>query len=203
MKYLIFIATLIVMSVPVQADAGKHHNDQNNEKSSGHEQGHDSKGSSEEGHGEEGHGGEGHGEEGHGGTHANAAGTPIGTDGSYDQIVKVSLSDAMRIEYDQPLALKPGSSIKFVVTNMGKIPHEFAISNAEEQIAHVQMMRNMPNMKHEDGSTISLKSGQTKSIAWKFDGENEVVFSCNIPGHSEAGMLTKVSLKGEVHNHDH
>ncbi|CEG59257.1 Copper-binding protein (fragment) (plasmid) [Legionella fallonii LLAP-10] len=55
------------------------------------------------------------------------------------------------------------------------------------------MMRAMPNMVHEDGNTITLKPGETKTLTWKFKSTpgHEIVFSCNIPGHFEAGMYQK------------
>ncbi len=141
--------------------------------------------------GEHSHGGD-HG----GGSHANSAGTPVPPTQWVDAVVNVTLLDTMKIEYAEPVNLKAGNVVKFVVTNKGKLRHEFSVSNAEEQIAHVAMMRKMPNMTHDDGTTISLESGATGELYWKFDGESEVVFSCNIPGHSEAGMLTHVTVAG-------
>lgn len=55
----------------------------------------------------------------------------------------------------------------------------------------------MPNMIHEDDNTITIKPGETKRLTWKFKASskyNEVVFSCNIPGHFEAGMYKKVKV---------
>ena len=132
----------------------------------------------------------------HGGSHSNSAGTPLPPADFVDAVFNVTLLDTMKIEYDKHLDIKVGNVVKFIVPNKGKLRHEFSISNAEEQIAHVQMMRKMPDMQHDDGMTISLESGETAEMVWKFDGETKVVFSCNIPGHSEAGMITQVSLVG-------
>lgn len=143
------------------------------------------------------------GADAHGGSHSNSAGTPLPPTEFVDSVFKVTLLDTMKIEYDKHLDIKTGNVVKFIVTNKGKLRHEFSISNAEEQIAHVRMMRKMPDMKHDDGTTISVESGETAEMVWKFDGETEVVFSCNIPGHSEAGMLTQVSLVGTVGHHGH
>ena len=137
----------------------------------------------------------------HNGSHANSAGTPLPATPWVDVVIDLSLHDSMKIEYSAQLNIRAGNVVKFVITNEGKARHEFSISNAEEQIAHVAMMRKMPDMKHEDGTTISLESGETKELYWKFDGEPEVVFSCNIPGHSEAGMLTYVKIDG-THGND-
>ncbi len=135
-----------------------------------------------------------HSHGGQGEHHGNSAGTPVPPAPFVDQTIRVTLHDSMQIKYSEPVNIKAGNVVKFVVTNQGKVRHEFSISNAEEQKEHVAMMRAMPNMKHDDGTTISLESGETGELFWKFDGERDVVFSCNIPGHSEAGMLTHVTL---------
>jgi uncharacterized cupredoxin-like copper-binding protein len=140
---------------------------------------------------------------GHTGNHANSAGTPLSLTDSSDSTYHVTLHDSMTIQYAEDLEIEPGNIVKFIVTNKGNLRHEFSISNAEEQLAHVQMMRDMPNMKHDDGTTISLESGETAEMVWKFDGDESIVFSCNIPGHSEAGMLTRVSLVAGHGKHEH
>ena len=54
-------------------------------------------------------------------------------------------------------------------------------------------MRQMPDMIHQDGNTVTVKSGETKVLTWEFKS-GDVVFACNVPGHFEAGMFHKVSL---------
>ncbi len=110
--------------------------------------------------------------------------------------IDVSLSDNMRISFSEDLTeLKSGTVINFVVTNEGEISHEFSIGNQAEQKAHAKMMRQMPGMVHNDGNTVTLAPGETKRLAWHFVGDDQVVFSCNIPGHFEAGMFRIASLK--------
>ena len=108
--------------------------------------------------------------------------------------INVELLDTMRFKFSEEVKLKDGDIVKFVVTNKGRLPHEFSIGNQKEQDAHRKMMRDMPNMHHEDGNAISLKSGETKELTWQFKGEDDVVFACNIPGHYEAGMHHKSTL---------
>jgi uncharacterized cupredoxin-like copper-binding protein len=111
------------------------------------------------------------------------------------KIVLVSLTDQMRINLSEDLStIKSGSVIQFVVTNEGRIPHEFSIGNQAEQQEHAEMMRNMPGMTHADGNTITVEPGATKTLTWDFEGEATVVFACNIPGHYEAGMFQKANL---------
>ena len=109
--------------------------------------------------------------------------------GTPDRQIKVSMLDTMRFVFEPELkSLKHGETIEFVVTNNGAIQHEFSIGNAVDQVKHAEMMRKMPNMKHEDPNTVSLAAGESARLKWKFMGDDTVVFACNIPGHFEAGM---------------
>lgn len=141
-----------------------------------------------------------HGDEQRHGQHAheeqtNVSGTPADKSEA-TKTISVTLLDSMRIEFDQDPALKRGDVVHFIIYNQGKIRHEFSIGDAAEQKAHLEMMRKNPDMPHTDANTVSLEGGKSADLVWRFDGSaEELVFACNIPGHSEAGMLTKLQLK--------
>jgi uncharacterized cupredoxin-like copper-binding protein len=79
--------------------------------------------------------------------------------------------------------------VRFVVTNFGKIDHEFSVATHAEHLEHRKMMAEMPDMKHADRNMVTLKPGQTKSLIWEFGPRrNDLEFACDIPGHAEAGM---------------
>ena len=119
--------------------------------------------------------------------HASAVGRPAQS-GDEARKVQVDLLDSMKFDFKEPLILKQGDVVRFVVTNRGNLRHEFSIGDADEQKAHAEMMRQMPNMMHNDGNTVTLEAGETKELVWQFEGDT-VVFACNIPGHFEAGMF--------------
>lgn len=110
------------------------------------------------------------------------------------QTIHVTASDDMRFTFSKPLMVREGEVIRFMIKNIGKIAHEFSIGDEEEQKAHQEMMRKMPDMVHNDANTITLAPGKSGEITWKFTGAHEVVFACNIPGHYEAGMYKKVAI---------
>lgn len=113
-----------------------------------------------------------------------------------DRIINVTLNDTMKIHFEPEIGvIKDKEVIQFNVINNGKTNHEFSISNENTQKMHRDMMRQMPNMVHTDHDTIPLNPGEKKEIVWKFRGPGPVVFSCDMPGHSEAGMLIKVPMK--------
>ena len=114
---------------------------------------------------------------------------------SANKTVTVSLTDAMEIIFGSPLEIYYDDVVRFVVTNEGNMQHEFSISSLAERKDHVAMMQKMPNMKHEDGNTLTLQAAETGELTWHFRGKPRVIFACNIPGHSEAGMLHMAMLK--------
>jgi len=120
------------------------------------------------------------------------------------KIIKVTADDSMHYTFEPMPELSAGDVVQFVVSNNGNMPHEFSIGDDHEQSEHRAMMRKMPNMVHKDGNTITVAPGATESLTWKFKSGAEVVFSCNIPGHYEAGMFlnAKVSKKMGKMNHD-
>ena len=137
-----------------------------------------------------------HQEDAHGDhTHmGSAVGQPAeATDAT--KTVEVSLLDSMKFEFAGLPDIQNGDIVKFVVTNQGKLTHEFSIGNAEEQDAHRKMMQQMPDMQHADGNTVTVQPGESKELAWQFSGPGEVVFACNIPGHFEAGMHHEITVQ--------
>ncbi len=114
---------------------------------------------------------------------------------SATKVLQVSLSDDLRIDFGADLSIDQNEVVHFIVKNIGTMKHEFSISSLSERKAHMEMMRKMPGMKHEDANTLSLEPGQTGEITWHFTGKPQVIFSCNVPGHAEAGMIQMVQLK--------
>ncbi|PSW18807.1 copper-binding protein [Photobacterium sanctipauli] len=130
---------------------------------------------------------EGHGEM------ASAVGMPAPA-AQANKTYQVTLNDKMQMNFKPALDIKQSDVVAFVVTNEGKIPHEFSIGSVDEQVKHREMMRAMPDMEHHDGTTLTLQPGQTAKMAWHFMGSQFVEFSCNIPGHFEAGMKRNTLL---------
>lgn len=122
--------------------------------------------------------------------HDNSATGQPGDSRKVNRTIRIAARD---IEYDEPeIRVRAGETIKFVVTNTGRLRHEFMIGDAAEQREHAEMMKQMPDMVHEDASTITLDPGETKSLVWQFNGAGALEAACHIPGHYDAGMKIKV-----------
>ena len=50
------------------------------------------------------------------------------------------------------------------------------------------MMRQMPNMKHDEPNVVTVEPGETKELIWRFGKDADVEFACNIKNHAEEGM---------------
>jgi len=108
---------------------------------------------------------------------------------------------AMR-EGDGKMLFKPdevivsrGEQIRFHLNNEGELDHEFVLGTPEEIDEHAEMMRTMPEMKHDDPNSKRLGPKATADIVWKFTTAGTFDFACLIPGHREAGMTGKITVK--------
>ncbi len=111
-----------------------------------------------------------------------------------DKVVYVLLSDDMTIRFKQEITIEPNDVVQFVVMNSGNIDHEFSIGSPAEQVKHRKMMKSMGNHDHDTGSSVTVKPGKAKQLLWHFHGDNNIEFSCNIPGHAEAGMVKTIKI---------
>lgn len=135
-----------------------------------------------------------HGNMQHHGEMASAVGMPAPASQA-SQTYHVTLTDDMKMTFTPALSIKQGEVVRFMVSNKGQLPHEFSIGSIDEQNKHRELMRAMPDMKHDDGTTLSLAPGESAEMGWHFMGLNFVEFSCNVPGHSEAGMKRNTILR--------
>ena len=93
------------------------------------------------------------------------------------------------------LKVKRGETVRFDVTNTGKVRHEFRIDSVAGNAEHRAMMREMPDMKHDEGNSIALAPGATGHLAWTFTHAGSFQYACLIPGHYEAGMHGSVLVE--------
>ncbi|MBB3140303.1 cupredoxin domain-containing protein [Halomonas organivorans] len=110
------------------------------------------------------------------------------------------------------LAIAPGETVKFEITNSGTLEHEFVIGDNDEQAAHREMMRDMASGGghdmsadhhgggHDDAGNmpaVTIPPGETATLVWTAPHDvEEVEFACNIPGHYEAGMSGDIQIEG-------
>lgn len=108
--------------------------------------------------------------------------------------INVDMSDAMRFTPDK-LDIKVGETVKFVIANKGKVMHEMVIGQEKELKAHAELMKKFPNMEHEEPYMAHVSPGKQETITWQFTKAGDFMFGCLIPGHFEAGMVGRITVK--------
>lgn len=164
----------------------------------------------------------GHGESGHGKPKAvdysKAEETPFGRAGDpkkASRTVKIGMDDRMRFvamgahgeratdaragaaPHAMPgdIVVKRGDTVRFVVHNDGKVMHEMVIGSMKELKEHAELMRRFPDMEHGEAYMAHVAPGKQGEIVWQFTQAGEFHYACLIPGHMEAGMISKITVK--------
>lgn len=131
------------------------------------------------------------------GTHAGGHGhadEAIGKPGAAAKVtrtIKVDMTDAMRFT-PASIAVQQNETVRFLITNSGKIKHEMVLGTEKELKEHYEVMKNNPEMEHDDPNMVTLAPGKSGEVIWQFTKAGKVDFACLQPGHYDAGM------KGEV-----
>jgi uncharacterized cupredoxin-like copper-binding protein len=143
---------------------------------------------------------------------APAAAGPSGANHSHDQgfsagapgnpkrsarTVQVSMQEgAGRMQFvPDRVEVKRGEQIRFILTNVGELDHEFVLATTEENLKHAEEMKKNPDMEHDDPNAKRVAPKQKSEIVWRFTKRGTFEFGCLIPGHREAGMTGTVIVK--------
>ena len=120
----------------------------------------------------------------------------FGHPGSPRQVRRVIAIKALDIRFEpKRIQVHRGETVRFVVTNDGKLAHEFVIGDAQLQAEHEKEMQAMTGRPmHADVNAISLLPGQTKSLVWTFTRDGVTEYACHMPGHFAAGMVGKIVI---------
>ena len=93
------------------------------------------------------------------------------------------------------LDVRDGETVRFVVRNDGKVMHEMVIGTMKELREHAELMRKHPGMEHDEPYMAHVAPGKQGEIVWQFTKAGEFHYACLIPGHMEAGMIAKITVK--------
>ena len=108
--------------------------------------------------------------------------------------LEISLNDTMRFTPDK-ITVQVGETLRFKLTNSGKLVHEYVLGAADELKAHAEEMRKHPGMMQNEPNAISLEPGKSGFLVWQFTEKGAVNFACLVPGHLEAGMVGTVIVE--------
>ena len=100
----------------------------------------------------------------------------------------------MRFE-PSSITVRKGEQVRFLLENGGTESHEFMLATVAENRKHAELMKKFPEMEHDDPNAKRLAVLQHGELLWKFTKAGEFEFACLIPGHYEAGMHGKITVK--------
>jgi uncharacterized cupredoxin-like copper-binding protein len=93
--------------------------------------------------------------------------------------------------------VKQGETIKFVLRNSGKKKHEMMIGTPDEIDEHGKIMKKHPDAEHHDEpNMISVNSGETRELIWRFSDAGTVYYACPLPGHFKG--MNFPGMKGTI-----
>jgi uncharacterized cupredoxin-like copper-binding protein len=108
--------------------------------------------------------------------------------------IQVDMSDRMRFTPDA-ISVSQDETVRFVVRNSGKVMHEFVLGTMAELREHAELMKKFPNMEHDEPYMAHVAPGKTETMVWQFTRTGEFHFGCLLPGHFEAGMVGRLSVR--------
>jgi uncharacterized cupredoxin-like copper-binding protein len=116
-----------------------------------------------------------------------------GSSSKVTRVIKISMGDNFRFSPDN-IRIKQGETIKLVIANQGKVLHEMVIGTLKDLQEHAEMMKQMPDMQHNDPNMVRVKPNKKGEIIWTFNKAGHFNFACLQPGHSEVGMVGKITV---------
>jgi len=147
---------------------------------------------------------------------ATAIGKP-GTAGPNTRTIEIKLGD-MFFEPER-ISVRPGETVRFVISNTGKVLHEFNIGTAAMHAVHQKEMEAMAAqgvitdtgidhakmhgghmgadgkpMMHDDPNAVLVPPGGKGEVVWTFPNATDLEFACNLPGHYDAGMVGRIGM---------
>lgn len=99
-----------------------------------------------------------------------------------------------RFEPDR-VTVKPGETVRFVITNVDPIDHEFIIGPPETHGIHE---RGEPHFHTGAvGGEVTVPAGATVETTWTFgpSGSPDVAYGCHLAGHWDYGMHGKARIR--------
>lgn len=112
--------------------------------------------------------------------------------------IEIGMSDALHFTPSR-LQLREGETVRFVVVNRGRQPHQFAIATRKVLDANAALMRRFPQMDQDEPNAVHVAPGRRKTLVWTFNRPGEFAFACLVPGHYEAGMTGSIKVMSRKH----
>jgi uncharacterized cupredoxin-like copper-binding protein len=113
------------------------------------------------------------------------------------RIINVKMLEDGKRKIFEParIEVQMGEQVRFVLQNVGDEDHEFFLATVAENKKHAELMKQFPDMEHDDPNAKRVMTYGKAELLWKFTKRGEFEFACLIPGHYEAGMFGTLVVK--------
>ena len=108
--------------------------------------------------------------------------------------IELRMLDTMRFAPDL-IVVRRGDTLRLRIRNTGAVLHELVIGTKAALEEHAALMQRFPDMEHDEPWMAHVPPGQTGEIVWHFNRAGEFAFACLIPGHYQAGMVGRVTVR--------
>lgn len=126
------------------------------------------------------------------GASSGAPSEPPASDEGEVQVIEVSLTDTLRIEPAE-MTVKVGVPVRFEVTNVGAIDHEFFVGGKRAQKRHAKEMAE-GGMDHQEANGVFVPPGETKTLEMTFEKAGNTLAGCHVDGHYAGGMKAEITI---------
>ena len=76
---------------------------------------------------------------------------------------------------------------------MKMIEHGILLGNRIDKVKMKKVSKKDHSMSHKHSNSILLEPNKSGEIIWKFSTDAVLEAACNVPGHYEAGMISKIN----------
>ena len=114
---------------------------------------------------------------------------PTATPDDGTQVIEVELADSLTIE-PAKMTVTAGTPVRFVVTNVGAVDHDFFIGSDKEQL-----QRESGTGEPGKARFIAVPPGETVELTLTFDEAGKTIAGCTVAGHYSNGMKANITIK--------
>jgi uncharacterized cupredoxin-like copper-binding protein len=116
-----------------------------------------------------------------------------------DRSLDIRMGDNMRFTPDS-LQVSAGETVRLIVRNEGRLPHELVLGSEADIRAHAQAMKEGQVHKHGAGGAMALEvpPGQSREWVLRFTQAGQWQMACLVPGHYEAGMRGALTVTAQA-----
>lgn len=116
-----------------------------------------------------------------------------GDEDAVSETIEVRLSDPMRFT-PQRIRIRVGQTVRFVMHNESEVAHEVVLGTKTLLDKHAALMRQYPDMKHDEPYIAHIAPGGRGEIIWTFNLPGEFYVADLRPGHYEAGRMGTIDV---------